>query len=667
MKKILLFIIVCCITFVYTQAQNTYFWPISGAKPGIGIISQPQSYINKELNFSDLFIAAPEGTTVVAPADGTITHICTQYTPSLHSSWSGGVKTTFDAALAEIRKDLDKQYDPQYVSGALSIRCVDGNVVHISGLTGDQVFKTGQKITQGSPIGRVAYTYRPLKESSIEVSISRNGQAADPMTPFGLKTTFIAPAAVKPVLSLTKQQLKEDFLLYIDALKECYPGLYDVITPEELNRYVEETKGRIDARMGNWPFIAVSELFSEVIAKIHDSHIYMNYPQWYGKQFKYLNEPQIAVGWVGDTLICWNTTGVYKHLLNRPVKSFNGTSAVQLKQRLISQMGGYDAGVKSMIDATLMYNTISLFRAPGTTVFDGNARLEMADKKEVITVPSAKSGTRPSYIYKTGNFARMNYHKGGYKKQMLNDSVAYIGITSFQLNQVQVAEIAQFIDSIAKVPYLVMDVRNNSGGDSDVLSQLYSYIAGEPMTLHGYSKVNKQGGYQSFAHSLNRLVGDSLFADYKPEAGKEGFYSRSENGSVVRADSVTNYKGKIYMLINENSVSAATLLPALLVRNHRGVVVGRETRTAYHFMNALKFADIRLPHSTLTINIPLAYCCFDTDVNKRVPYGRGVLPDYEIPVTLDELAFKNGDTILNYTLQLIKEGKYLQGENPFTN
>lgn len=667
MKKHMTFIVMFCLVFSYVQAQNTYLWPIADAKPGTGIISKPQSYIDKELNFSALFIAAPEGTTVVSPVDGTITHVSTHYATSLHSIWGGGVKTTFDAAIADIRKDLDKEYDPQYVSGALSIRAMDGKVIHINGLSGKQTFKTGQKITRGTPIGQVAYTYRPLKEPSIQISVDQSGKVSDPMTPFGLKTTYIAPAAIKPIASLTKQQLKKDFLLYIDALKECYPGLYDVITPEDLDKYVEQTKTRIDARAGDWPFVSVSELFMEAVAKIHDSHIYMNYPEWYGKQFKYLNQPQVSLAWLNDTLICRNASAPYKYLLNRPIKAVNGVPAEQLKQRIVGMIGGYDGGVQSMKESTLAWLPTFFYFAPGTTTFDYSMRLEMADKKEVITVPAAASNAKLSFPYTMEKYAMINYYKARFKTKMLNDSTAYIGITSFGLNQVQVEEIAHFIDSIAKVPNLIIDVRNNGGGDAEVLGKLYSYIAGEPMVLHNYSKVNKQGGYQSFAYSLNRLVEDSLFADYKPEAGKEGFYSRSETGNEVRADSKINYKGKVYVLTNANSASAAALFPALLVRNHRGVVVGRETRTAYHFMNALKFASILLPHSTLTINIPLVYCCFDTVENKRAPYGRGVLPDYEVPITLNELSFKNGDAILNYTLQLIKEGKYLSKENPFAN
>ena len=667
MKKYMTLIVVFCLIFTYTHAQNTYLWPIAGAKPGTGIISKPQSYIDKELNFANLFIAAPEGTTVVSPVDGTITHVGIRYLVSLSSSWGRRTETTFDAGIESIRKDLEEQYDPKYVSGSISIQTTDGKKLYIDGLSGKQIFKTGQKITRGTPIGQVAYSYRPLKESSIDVSISLNGKCSDPMTPFGLKTTFIAPAAIKPIAFLTKQQLKEDFLLYIDALKECYPGLYDVITPKDLDNYVEQTKARIDARTGNWPFVSVSELFMEAVAKIHDSHIYMNYPEWYSDQFKVLNQSQVSLAWFGDILTCRNASTAFKHLINRPIKAVNGIPAEQLKQRFVSLIGSYDGGVESMKESTLAWLPTIFYLAPGTTTLDYNMRLEMADKKEIITVPAAASKAKLSFPYTLEKYTMINYHKGGYKTKILNDSTAYLGITSFGLNQVQVEEIAHFIDSIAKVPNLIIDVRNNGGGDAEVLSKLYSYIAGEPMTLYNYSKVNKQGGYKSFAHSLNRLVEDSLFADYKPEAGKEGFYSRSETGNEVRADSKINYKGKVYVLTNANSVSAATLFPALLVRNHRGVIVGRETRTAYHFMNALKFASIRLPHSTLTINVPLVYCRFDTVENKRVPYGRGVLPDYEVPITVNELSFKDGDAILNYTLQLIKEGKYLSKENPFAN
>ena len=129
-------------------------------------------------------------------------------------------------------------------------------------------------------------------------------------------------------------------------------------------------------------------------------------------------------------------------------------------------------------------------------------------------------------------------------------------------------------------------------------------------------------------------------------------------------DSVAHYGGKLYVLINENSCSAATLFPANVLRSHRGLVIGRETRTAYHYMTALKFVDICLPNSRVTWHIPLVKCVFDTTENPRIPYGRGVIPDIHVPLTYEEVASTNGDAILNRALEAIANGEYL-GENPF--
>ena len=106
------------------------------------------------------------------------------------------------------------------------------------------------------------------------------------------------------------------------------------------------------------------------------------------------------------------------------------------------------------------------------------------------------------------------------------------------------------------------------------------------------------------------------------------------------------------------------MFASVLVRNHRAVTVGRETGTAYHYVTAMKFADIQLPNSKIQVHIPLVKEVFDDVVNERVPYGRGLLPDYEVPVTYEEFFTAKNDIILEKALSLIAEGKYL-GEDPF--
>ena len=148
--------------------------------------------------------------------------------------------------------------------------------------------------------------------------------------------------------------------------------------------------------------------------------------------------------------------------------------------------------------------------------------------------------------------------------------------------------------------------------------------------------------------------------------GKDGFYAASDYyDAPVQPDSLVQYGGKLYLLTDETSVSAATMFPALLVRNRRAVTVGRETLSGYHYMTAYKFVNIMLPNSRIQLRIPLVKDVFDDAVTPRTPKGRGLMPDYEVPLTYEEIFTAEKDLILQRALDLIADGEYL-GEDYFS-
>ena len=107
MKKLLLLILIvnCQLSIVNCQE---YLWPIkrdgnfsesniSIKTKELDILYRPNEYIEKEHNFADLFLTAPEGTPIVAPIDGTIIIARYSYRNSICTSCDfGNVSDDFD-------------------------------------------------------------------------------------------------------------------------------------------------------------------------------------------------------------------------------------------------------------------------------------------------------------------------------------------------------------------------------------------------------------------------------------------------------------------------------------------------------------------------------------------------------------------------------------------
>ena len=660
--KRLFLVLLAAVSFVTASADEPWQWPVAGAEAGDSIIYKPQTYIGEELNFYHLFIAAPLDAVVVASDDCVVTSVGWNYSPSLSSATSSGIEPgeDFDARAKDMAEGIGQGVDPKYVNHAIGLKVADGRTIYISGLRIDRAFKTGESIARGDTLGRVRYSYRLVEEPSVMFSVTtRGGKVDDPMTPFGLATTFIPPQELKPVTELTVEQAHEDIDVMIDAFIDCYPSLDDLISREELEKYRRETKASVTETI---PIKKFREIMERTNALLHDSHVaFWGIPSS-GEQ-RYWD---VYIGRVGDDVRIVLAMDGFEEYLNRRVTSVDGIPADSLLRMSAQYIGGYDAAVEEYLKCTqfgtLMWSYIDY--RPDTE--GRGCEVTFDDGTSLHVEGHIWKGEKLSYSPSRRDYLSVNRTGKNFDVKMLNDSVAYIGLATFQLNEVETEQIRDFIAAHHSAPHLIFDMRNNGGGHDEVLRKLLSYCSDRPyVAVEGYSKVMHHS-FPSFAHARNYTADMELFGDeYTAEDGRDGLYCRSESQPIM-PDSVAHYGGRLYVLVNENSCSAATLFPANVLRSHRGLIIGRETRTAYHYMTALKFVDICLPHSRVTWHIPLVKCVFDTTENPRIPYGRGVIPDIYVPLTYEEVASTNGDAILNRALEAIANGEYL-GENPFAD
>ncbi len=661
-KSIMIFIASLVPIIGYAQ-EETWLWPLEGHSAGDDVLFVPQQYIGNELCFDELFIGGEEGTAVLAPADATVSGFGLHYSNGLTYSTS----FTFDEKISvgenfkNVRAGLDpERYDADYLTGSISLRLEDGRKIHLSGLIPERHFKTGEKVERGQKLGTLHRSYHKIRKSSLMVSVSaRDSKSDDPMTSFGMRTTFIPPKAEVVKDTFTAEEAMEDFSKIIAVLKEAYPSLYDVVTPEQLDEFERETCSSLANGIGRHAFYRV---MWRVLSLVHDSHIYL-YPDRHNKSKSNGHLPQIFYGWYGDSCVVNMVRREYAGYEGKRIIGLNGMPADSARRNQLLLTGNYDAAVESVKEEALAFQCTS---------YDNekcDQTIEFADG-EIRTFKGSRSSGYPSefsgrtYL----DYISQNYHGGkNHSRKMLNDSTAYLGLGTFALNETVTDEIVGYIDSLAKaeVPNLIVDVRNNPGGDVKVLDRLLSCLLNEPSRNKGAMNwVPKRGGYASFEGCcLNYTHDMDIFPEYEPMPNGNGFFSLDECAKV-EPDSTVQYHGRLYVLTNAGSVSAATLFPAEIVRNRRGVVVGRETATAYHYMNALKFADIRLPNSGFQFRFPLVRAVYDTTRNSRISYGRGVLPDYPVELTRREI-FEAPDSILTCALNLIASGRYLEGDDPF--
>ena len=637
------------------SAQNSqWLWPIEGAKTGEHIVYRPQDRIDKELNVGDLFIAAPEGTTVVAPVDGTIGTLNIVANISLaQSATYGNEGGTFDKSRAKLANNPKLPIPLKYINGSLMLRLSDGRKIYISGLRGNIPFKTGQRITKGQTLGTVAYDYRKIGEPHISISVSdNNGKHVDPMTPFGLKTTFkkIAPLVIPK--TLTVKQANDDFDFLVSSIKECYPSFDDIISEEKCQQFVSSTKEKLKAPISyNKFYQIVRNTFS--LQFLHDSHA------WIDTDDPSITAnycvPHLFIGSLNGKLIVTQAQMGYEKYIGKEVAAIDGVDAKTLIERLRNVASSMDGDNQSFINAFMLRAWNYLV---GNNLTRHLSVVKMADGSVVRDqwIPASQvKGIKPS-AGKTAYYQRKYANQEvQYNFAMKGDNVAMLTLSDFCLDEVQMEAIADSLMHHKNVPNLIIDVRNNPGGQIDVCNRLVSWFIDKPTkeTNH-YDKVNSNGIYQSFVHCMNIPADDKPFEDYVAREGQTGFYSPSSIADVIYPDSAVHYGGRVIVLTDETSKSAASDFPAILVRNGRAITVGRETGTGYHYMTAVKFAHLALPHSHIEYTLPLVKSVADDTVTDRFPAKRGLMPDVEVPLTYDEIYAFDGDPIMEKALQILK-------------
>ncbi len=189
---------------------------------------------------------------------------------------------------------------------------------------------------------------------------------------------------------------------------------------------------------------------------------------------------------------------------------------------------------------------------------------------------------------------------------------------------------------------LIIDLRDNGGGNGNIGANLVSYIIDSTLTYY-----------------LDNKMTPVRYKDYLTQ--KEGMIVSNQ---YVMADSITrsyyfkvkpnrkcNFNGQVFVLTNGGTFSTGAYVASVLKNASGATVVGQETGGSEYAIGGGVIAMLVLPYSKLNVRFPLYKWRFNvTDENS----GSGVMPD--VIVRPDPKSMYQGtDEVLARVIDLIKK------------
>ncbi len=155
-----------------------------------------------------------------------------------------------------------------------------------------------------------------------------------------------------------------------------------------------------------------------------------------------------------------------------------------------------------------------------------------------------------------------------------------------------------------EVEHLIIDVRNNTGGRREYAWDILPYLMKEDHRGIIYSDVS-----------------------WKGKSSGNKFPKRNPN----------YFKGKVYVLANSNSFSNGSVVANYAQRYADAIVIGSETASRFEGFAAGSRQYVTLPNTKILIRIPRYLYLMNQENSKPTIKNRGVIPDYKIEYTLDDL------------------------------
>lgn len=204
----------------------------------------------------------------------------------------------------------------------------------------------------------------------------------------------------------------------------------------------------------------------------------------------------------------------------------------------------------------------------------------------------------------------------------LLDNFAVLKVSSFEKSDKHFFKTVFSKLNEIKYENLILDLRQNTGGNRKSAIELTKYLADAPFSysilqpkLATKKYLNAKGKRYLFLSKLKYNLGN-IFKSRKTELGREFEYQ-------YKPKSENNFNGKIFVLTDGFTASSSTLVTSWLKQFTNATFIGNRASGGYNGNNGGSFPWITLPASKIEVKFPAYRLIFD----KKSKQNSGIIPD----------------------------------------
>lgn len=439
---------------------------------------------------------------------------------------------------------------------------------------------------------------------------------------------LFATTAAAQEQTFSAAQIKEDIDFLKSELKEKHPNLYLYSRPEVFESFFAELYQHIPDSMTE---LEAYRFITPVSAIIKDGHT-LFFPG--DRTVEYYNQNGVyfpfKIYWDGEALfVAMSFCRTTKIPEGAEITGINGVAAAEIMKYCLERM--MHDGENETYPIWVLNNWFNeyysyFFGHPKVfeiqyRLKDGVLRSETIDALSRQDIATNRAKNYPVRVMG-------NKKKDGITLEFIDGSkTAVLTIKDFHratlrqsYGQAFRKTIRQYFTQIGEkgVEHLILDMRNNQGGEMGYGTLLLSYLLHEPFSI--VEEYYKVGSPHAAPENRNIKCKGPSMGTFRPKSNAFG--------------------GKLYVLVNGGSFSNTCMVSSALRHYKRGVFIGEETGGNPNIICGSVQYKI-LPNTKIKVEIPTLRFILR---NKEQHNGRGLMPEYLIRPSIQDV-IQNRDVV----------------------